>query len=172
MTWWRALKFSGLINPLSEGADHLTELTAQIPVRQTEASNAPRNGLLLGPEAAVGQTGMPVEAFLTFVWDRWYKAAYYDPTPGAGGGDNYWSQATQGDTVPTVGTANATGDISNPGANVTNYANGADWNSQDGNVTTVGSAAANNYSGTADQTGNVWEWNDAAIGSSRGLRAR
>ena len=103
--------------------------------------------------------------------DEWYKAAYYDPTPGAGGGDNYWLYASQSDTVPTVAAANATGDITNPGANVVNYASGADWNSQNGNVTTVGSAAANNYFGTADQGGNVVEWNDAVIsGSSRGLR--
>jgi formylglycine-generating enzyme required for sulfatase activity len=105
--------------------------------------------------------------------DEWYKAAYYDPTPGAGGGDNYWLQASQSDTAPTVGTANSTGDISNPGANVANYASGADWGTplQNGNVTTVGSAAANNYFGTADQGGNVLEWNDAVIsGSSRGQR--
>jgi formylglycine-generating enzyme required for sulfatase activity len=102
--------------------------------------------------------------------DEWYKAAYYDPTPGAGGGDNYWLHATQSDTAPTIASANSTGDISNPGANVANYAQGADWNAQNGNVTTVGSAAANNYFGTADQAGNVWEWNNAVVGSSRGLR--
>jgi formylglycine-generating enzyme required for sulfatase activity len=105
--------------------------------------------------------------------DEWYKAAYYDPTPGAGGGDNYWLHATQSDTAPTIASANSTGDINNPGANVANYASGADWGTplQNGNVTTVGSAAANNYFGTADQGGNVWEWNDAVIsGSSRGRR--
>jgi formylglycine-generating enzyme required for sulfatase activity len=104
--------------------------------------------------------------------DEWYKAAYYDPTPGAGGGDNYWTYATQSDTAPTVGSANfSTGAISNPGANVANYNIGADWNDLDGNVTTVGSAAANNYFGTFDQGGNVREWTDAVInGSSRGLR--
>jgi formylglycine-generating enzyme required for sulfatase activity len=106
----------------------------------------------------------------------WYKAAYYDPTAGAGGGDNYWLYATQSNIAPTVATvasANSTGDITNPGANVVNYANGADWGTppQNGNVTTVGSAAANNYFGTADQGGNVVEWNDAVIsGSTRGLR--
>jgi sulfatase modifying factor 1 len=103
--------------------------------------------------------------------DEWYKAAYYDPTPGAGGGDNYWLYPTQSDTAPTLASANSTGDISNPGANVANYNSGADWNSQNGNVTTVGSAAANNYFGTADQAGNVRELNDAVIsGSFRGLR--
>jgi formylglycine-generating enzyme required for sulfatase activity len=102
--------------------------------------------------------------------DEWYKAAYYDPTAGAGGGDNYWQYPTRSDAVPTVGTANSTGVISNPGANVANYIDGADWNSQNGNVTTVGSAAANNYFGTADQAGNVREWNDVVDGSSRGLR--
>ena len=51
-----------------------------------------------------------------------------------------------------------------------NYNRGADWYSQDGNVTTAGSAAANNYFGTEDQAGNVFEWNDAVLGSSRGLR--
>ena len=105
--------------------------------------------------------------------DEWYKAAYYDPTSGAGGGDNYWLHATRSDTAPTTGSANSTGDISNPGANVANYALGTDWNGKDGNVTTVGSAGAlaESYFGTADQGGNVWEWNDAVIsGSSRGRR--
>lgn len=92
--------------------------------------------------------------------NEWYKAAYYDPTPGAGGGDNYWTYATQSNTAPTVATANATGDVTNPGANVQNYGNGADWPTptQNGNVTTVGSTAANNYFGTQDMGGNVREW--------------
>ncbi len=101
---------------------------------------------------------------------EWYKAAYYDPTAGAGGGDNYWAYATRSDTAPTVGTANSTGVISNPGANVANYALEADWNGQDGNLTTVGSALAVNYFGTADQAGNVHEWTDAVLRSSRVLR--
>ncbi len=92
--------------------------------------------------------------------NEWYKAAYYDPTPGAGT-NNYWLYPTQSDTRPTVATANATGDISNPGANVANYNQGADWNGQNGNVTTVGSAGARNFYGTFDQAGNVNEWNES-----------
>ncbi len=97
--------------------------------------------------------------------NEWYKAAYYD---GSGG---YYDYPTQSNTAPTVATANTTGDVSNPGANVANYLSGADWNSQNGNVTTVGSAGAVSHYGTFDQGGNVWEWNDEILfTSSRGLR--
>jgi formylglycine-generating enzyme required for sulfatase activity len=56
---------------------------------------------------------------------------------------------------------------------VVNYSNGADWNAQNGNVTTVGSAGAGSAShyGTFDQGGNVWEFNDTIVTSiDRGLR--
>ncbi len=99
--------------------------------------------------------------------NEWYKAAYYD------GSGSYFDYPTQSNTLPTVATANASGDISNPGTNVANYNNGADWNSLDGNVTTVGSAGAGSAShyGTFDQGGNVWEWNESIVSSSnRGLR--
>ena len=41
--------------------------------------------------------------------------------------------------------------------NSANYNFTADWNSQDGNVSTVGSNGINSFYGTYDQTGNVWE---------------
>ncbi len=123
-----------------------------------------------------GNTGIISKNAGANVWlpssDEWYKAAYYDPTAGAGGGDNYWLYAIQSDTAPTIASANSTGDINNPGVNVVNYGNGADWGTpvQNGNVTTVGSAGANNYFGTADQAGNVLEWTDEISGSSRTVR--
>ena len=105
--------------------------------------------------------------------NEWYKAAYHQPAAAGGDSDNYWLYATASNSVPTVATANATGDINNPGANVANYARGADWNGQDGNVTTVGSAGplSESFYGTSDQGGNVWDWNEtAAFLSFRVLR--
>jgi formylglycine-generating enzyme required for sulfatase activity len=104
--------------------------------------------------------------------DEWYKAAYYDPTLAGGSGD-YWDYPTMSNTAPTIATADSVGNISNPGANVANYDSGADWNSLDGNVTTVGSAGplSESYYGTSDQGGNVLEWNEALIsGLYRGFR--
>lgn len=59
-----------------------------------------------------------------------------------------------------------------PGANSANFNNCADWNSQNGNVTTVGSNGGPSYYGTYDQSGNLFEWNDlsGSSGSLRGLR--
>lgn len=100
--------------------------------------------------------------------DEWYKAAFYDPGP-SGPTDDYWLYATRSDSQPTVATANATGDISNPGANVANYDYGADWNGMNGNVTTVGSAGplSSSYYGTFDQDGNVYEWSETLFGQGQ-----
>lgn len=105
--------------------------------------------------------------------DEWYKAAHHQPTAQGGDMDNYWLYPTASNSEPTSATANAVGDISNPGANVANYGLGADWNGLDGNVTTVGSAGplSASFYGTFDQGGNVMELNEAVISSSfRGLR--
>jgi formylglycine-generating enzyme required for sulfatase activity len=100
---------------------------------------------------------------------EWYKAAFYDPTPGAGGGDQYWAFATQSNAIPGVAFSTNTGLISNPGSNIVNYQYGVDWNGADGNVSTVGSAGAlsDSYYGTFDQSGNVAEWCDLGDGGTR-----
>lgn len=109
--------------------------------------------------------------------DEWYKAAYYQPASQGGDIDSYWLYPTRSNSAPTIPTADAVGNISNPGINVANYAHGADWNGQDGNVTTVGSAgvASSSFYGTADQGGNVAEWTEELFGtdefgSYRGIR--
>lgn len=121
-----------------------------------------------GAYTLTGNTGLITKNAGAKVWipseDEWYKAAYYDPTPGASV-NNYWLFATRSDTIPTLATADSGGGISNPGTNVANYNKGADWNGQDGNVTTVGSAGvgSDSHYGTLDQSGNVYEWTDAII---------
>jgi formylglycine-generating enzyme required for sulfatase activity len=99
--------------------------------------------------------------------NEWYKAAYYK-----GGGTNagYWDYPTQSDSAPGNNIGGA--------ANQANYNNGVfavtqsgSYSSSQNYLTDVG-AFSNSGSayGTFDQAGNVFEWNDAVIGSSRGLR--
>jgi sulfatase modifying factor 1 len=99
--------------------------------------------------------------------DEWYKAAYYK-----GGGTNagYWFYPTQSDSAP--------GNTLGGGGNQANYYPGeyavtqsASYDSSQNYLTDAGafSNSASAY-GTYDQGGNVWEYNDAVIGSSRGLR--
>lgn len=93
--------------------------------------------------------------------DEWYKAAYYDPTKGGVGG--YWLYPTQSDTI-----AGNTAGV--PGS--ANYYDG-DYVGYPGMALTDGGtygANSDSFFGTSDQGGNVWEWNDAVMGSSRGMR--
>jgi formylglycine-generating enzyme required for sulfatase activity len=113
----------------------------------------------------------PGATFYVPTEDQWYKAAYYK-----GGGTNagYWDYATQSNTAPTAVTAGSTG-IGSSGStgNFANYNNAADWNSQNGNVTTVGTNGGPSAYGAFDMSGNLTEWNDltgSAVTTSRGLR--
>jgi len=117
---------------------------------------------LTGPTSISGinrDANDPSQVFLPNK-NEWHKAAYHQPASQGGDSDDYWLYPTASNSAPTIATATSTGDIANPGANVANYDFGADWNSQNGNVTTVGSAGPDSASfyGTFDQGGNVWEW--------------
>ena len=110
--------------------------------------------------------------------NEWYKSAYYNPTlnDGAGGYRLYGNGFNETPTAVTAdefgnGTA-GTGSIGSGTGNFANYANGADWNSQNGGVTTVGTNGAASYYGAFDMSGNVYDWNDlnGVADSSRGFR--
>jgi formylglycine-generating enzyme required for sulfatase activity len=105
--------------------------------------------------------------------DEWYKAAYYQPAALGGDTDNYWLYPTRSNAAPTAATADASGNVSNPGVNVANYLQQANWNgTASGNVTTVGGAgpASSSFFGTSDQGGNVQEWTEGVrVHPSQGI---
>jgi len=92
--------------------------------------------------------------------DEWYKAAYHDPLdPGAdaGGTPNYWLYPMRSDSAPTLALATPVGDVANPGSNVANMDKSADWNDENGNVTTIGGTSSISPWGLHDMAGNINE---------------
>lgn len=93
--------------------------------------------------------------------DEWYKAAYYK---GGSTDAGYWDYPTGSDNVPGRDMA----DVSGNNANV--Y--GTSMPIDAGKYTTVVGEfqLSDGPYGTFDQGGNVWEWNESRLGSSRGMR--
>jgi formylglycine-generating enzyme len=107
--------------------------------------------------------------------NEWYKAAYYDPTLKSGSG-GYYQYATEGTTTSPPGNTIATG------TNQANYFSGLYFRTQQltynalaDYLTPVGDFKNSpSHYGTFDQSGDVFNWNDALTASSssvaRGLR--
>jgi len=151
VSWFDAARFANWMNNgATNGAN--TEIGAYI---------------LNGATSGVGFTKNAGATWWIPSENEWYKASYYK-----GGGNNagYWVYPTKSDTAPgnTIGGA----------TNQANYNNGVYSVTQSPhpsvlqNYLTDAGAFSNSASayGTYDQGGNVWEWNDAVIDSSRGLR--
>jgi formylglycine-generating enzyme required for sulfatase activity len=87
--------------------------------------------------------------------DEWYKAAFYKS---GGTGAGFWEYATQSETAPGTVTADAFG-VGSAGSfgNFANYNYIADWNSSNGNVTSVGTNGGTSAYGAFDMNGNVRE---------------
>ncbi len=105
-------------------------------------------------------TRLPGARWFLPTHDEWYKAAYFDPVDsGADGGGtpDYWLYPTRTDSLPVQATSDSVGNVENPGSNVANYDKGADWNGENGNVTSIGGTTSTSPWGAEDMAGNIFE---------------
>lgn len=152
VSWFDAARFCNWLHngqPTGSGAASSTETGAY-------TLNGAVSGVSVNKNANA-KVWIPTE-------NEWYKAAYYDPTKGSGG---YWLYPSRRDTTPSndLGVAGGANFYDNEGYTV--FHGGTSWALTD--VGAFGESSASYY-GTNDQGGSVYEWNDAVIYVSRGLR--
>jgi formylglycine-generating enzyme len=150
VTWYSAIRFSNWMNNGQGNGD--TETGAYTLLHDGSASPTPipSNANLISrqPGATIF---LPSE-------NEWYKAAYYNPST-----HSYFQYPTSTDTTPTP----------SPPTSIPNHANFFSPNPEDPPLfaTDVGA-----YTGTTspygafDMGGNVFQFNEALIGSFRGIR--
>jgi len=169
VSWGSAARFSNwLTNGQPTGPQSLTT---------TEDGSYFLNGAT-SQAALMAITRKPNARFVIPSEDEWYKAAYFDPTPGAGGGENYWLYPMRNDLVPysdqppgsDAPNAALAGNFFRDDGLSNNYNDGYAvsavpvWSANQHYLTDVGAyPLASSYYGTFDQGGNVDEWNEAAV---------
>ena len=149
VTWFDAARFS---NWLQNGQGTATTVGQAFALTETGAYTL--NGdTTSGTESrnANAKYFIPSE-------NEWYKAAYYNPSSGT-----YSTYATQSNIAPSNSLVLVPNDA--------NYYSGG-YTDSTNYLTPVGYFSTSpSYYGTFDQSGDVWNWNDAIIsGSFRGLR--
>ena len=166
VSWYDAARF---VNWLQNGQPVGNQVAG---VTETGAYTLTGNTGLI-PRNAGWFYGLPSE-------NEWYKAAYHQPASQGGDVDDYWLYPTANNAIPN----SRNGSPSDPNSanfnrndGIPNGYNGG-YAVNDSIVLPVGNAltdagafsVADSFYGTFDQGGNVWEWNDAILGASRGLR--
>ncbi|HKQ46561.1 MAG TPA: SUMF1/EgtB/PvdO family nonheme iron enzyme [Phycisphaerae bacterium] len=150
----------------------------------TEDGSYTMNGAIFNPELQMVLRNTDAR-FVVPSENEWYKAAYYDPTPGAGG-NNYWLYPMRTDSVPysdqppglDAPIPAITGNFKKDDGLVNGYDDGfavtgsTVYLSTQNYLTDVGAYIASmSYYETFDQGGNITEWTDTRTSSiSRNIR--
>ncbi len=163
VNFWDACRFCNWLHNGRPVGSQTTATTENGAYDLTDGTAVTNNTVSREPDAVFS---LPDE-------NQWYKAAYYQPQAKGGPMNHYWTYPSRSDSSPAEATADATGRIDNDSANLANRNNHADWNGQDGNVTTVGSGGLGTVSffGAADMGGNLQEWNEGkTVSTTRVVR--